>query len=316
MATAVAQATLRADLNGMLEQADDREAMLIAEQAAPDVSAKAKNGQYPRFNLKEGQLLNNLATTRLPDGSYGEVTREYTSDTYDTIDRGLVERVDDAYANDIARYFSAEVVAARQTKYNVLLAKEVRVGALFLTTGAWGADQDGAVWATSTTDALGDVLTAVDSLNGLGVIPNTIIMGGTAFKSMSLNTSIQNWVRGAMPTDSTLNLTPARIASSFSEQGIERILVGKAVYNTANENQTVATAQCWPTGFVWIGSLKSGDPLGGGAARNFVWNAEGGSLVTESYRDETRRSNMVRVRQHTSEKIIDTNAGVLIEIST
>jgi hypothetical protein len=34
--------------------------------------------------------------------------------------------------------------------------------------------------------------------------------------------------------------------------------------------------------------------------------------VTETYRNETRRSNIVRVRQNTTEKIVDATQGTLI----
>jgi hypothetical protein len=53
-------------------------------------------------------------------------------------------------------------------------------------------------------------------------------------------------------------------------------------------------------------------PQDGGAGFTLVWNAEGGIFVSETYRDEKRRSNMVRVRQNTTEKVINANAGTLI----
>jgi hypothetical protein len=44
-----------------------------------------------------------------------------------------------------------------------------------------------------------------------------------------------------------------------------------------------------------------------------VWSDDApGGFVSESYRDEARRSNVLRVRMNTAEKIIDANAGVRI----
>jgi hypothetical protein len=44
-----------------------------------------------------------------------------------------------------------------------------------------------------------------------------------------------------------------------------------------------------------------------------VWEEDASSLfVVETYRDEPRRSDVIRVRQHTDEKVINENAGTLI----
>ena len=57
-----------------------------------------------------------------------------------------------------------------------------------------------------------------------------------------------------------------------------------------------------------------GDFTGGGVGRSIVWGADspGGLFVSETYRDEKRRGNMIRVRMNTDEKIIDETAGELI----
>jgi hypothetical protein len=50
----------------------------------------------------------------------------------------------------------------------------------------------------------------------------------------------------------------------------------------------------------------------GGAGRTFYWDKEGGLFVTESYRDESLRSNVIRVRQHDVIKVVDGTSGELI----
>jgi hypothetical protein len=43
-----------------------------------------------------------------------------------------------------------------------------------------------------------------------------------------------------------------------------------------------------------------------------VWTEDSELFTTETYRDEKRRSDMVRVRHNTAEKVIDETAGELI----
>ena len=54
----------------------------------------------------------------------------------------------------------------------------------------------------------------------------------------------------------------------------------------------------------------------GGAGRTLTWSADSSDLFTvETYRDEARRSGVIRVRQHTAEKVVDSTAGELITIA-
>jgi flagella basal body P-ring formation protein FlgA len=50
-----------------------------------------------------------------------------------------------------------------------------------------------------------------------------------------------------------------------------------------------------------------------GVGRTIVWTADApGMFVTETYRSEPRRGDMVRVRMHSAEKIVDATAGELL----
>ena len=48
--------------------------------------------------------------------------------------------------------------------------------------------------------------------------------------------------------------------------------------------------------------------------RTFHWSADGSSMggTVETYRDETKRSNIVRVRQDTDEKVLYAATGHLL----
>jgi hypothetical protein len=118
---AIPNAVFRHDLNTFVSQAADRAEMLIGLKVFPAYVQPARTGQYPQFTIANSKLLNRIATERGPTGEYGEIKRTFVRQTYDCVDRGLEERVDDTYKSDFARYFSAEQVAAEQTAFNVLL---------------------------------------------------------------------------------------------------------------------------------------------------------------------------------------------------
>ncbi len=313
MAFSSAGATLRGDINTLLTEGTDADKFLIGEKVAPVYESPVQQGQYPKFQLALGELLNNDAGTRTPGASYGRVKRAYTSDTFDCLDRGLEEVVDDAYARNVSRFFDAEVAAAKQTLLQIKLGHEYRVAAMFQNTTNFGTAVNSNVAYTeallTTINFPLDVLAAYDALAARGVIPNTIIMSNPVFNRLRRSTILQNYVRGNRPTDSNLLLRPEDLAAALN---IENIYVGYSAINSKQKGQPFSGTPIWNNTYVWVGKTASGDFMNGGAARTIVWNQEGGIWVTESYREEQKRSNIVRVRQNTSEKAIDTNAGYLI----
>lgn len=308
-------AILRSDLNTVILQGRAVDSLCIADKVLPPFEVPGKNGQYPFFGIAEAETLSSIVSDRNPDGSYNEVQRSYTKKTYDCQDRGLEERVDDAYREDISRFFSAETIAAQLTYTNVKLAYETRAATALYNTAnftATSAIVSYTASATANVDFVRDVQNAVQRMTQNGTLPNTIVLSDTLINYVKRTTLFQNFVKpynagytGAIPTDTI-------VAAAFKDLGIDQVLIGRVATNSGQDRDTVSMSSVWNNTYFWVGNVAGGDPFGGGAGRTFVWNKEGGLFVTESYRDDRRRSDMVRVRQHTAENIIDPAAGQLV----
>jgi hypothetical protein len=126
------------------------------------------------------------------------------------------------------------------------------------------------------------------------------------------STLLKNFLVGSDLPGAQVNANT--IQQAFASDGITQVLVGIGRYDSSKKNATptYTASNFWGTTYVWVGKVGSGDPYNGGAGRTLGWNPEGGEFVTETYRSEETRSNIVRVRQHTIEKIIDGAAGTLI----
>lgn len=316
MANSDSAAVLRADINVLVEEASMAVDNLIGTRVLPPFEVDQQSGQYPVFKKGKGELLNDDATLRTPGGSYGRVKRTYENDTYDCKDRGLEEEVDDTYKRNVSRFFDAESTAAKHVMQQVMLGHEVRAAAAVMNTSNFGSGTNSAVAYTeaniATIDFPQDVFAAVERLNDNAEQPNTIVMSSTVFNRLRRATLTQNFIRGNRPTDSSLNVTPTALAAAFAESGIEQVLVGRARVNSAKKGQNYSASNVWGNTYVWVGKVASGDFMNQGAGRTLVWNKEGGLWVTETYREESKRSDIVRVRQNTAEKIIDGAAGTLI----
>jgi hypothetical protein len=315
-ATPSSGATIRADLNLKVEEAQGADDFFIGMRAMPPLAVDAKSGTYPKLQIAAGELMTSGATERSTDGSYGEVTRQWTTDTYDCVDRGLEERVDDAQAKDVARWFNLEATAAKLVLRQMMLAHEIRVAAALVNATTFGAGTNSTVAYTeaniATISFVADVLAAIERVRNNGTNPDTILMSSTVYNRIRRATLVQNFVGGTVGKGS--ETTASTLAQAFADEGIRQVLVGKARYNSAKKGQAHSAANVWGNTYVWVGRANSGalDAKDGGAGFTFYWNKEGGLFVTETYRAENRRGNIVRVRQNTTEKVVDATAGTLI----
>lgn len=311
-------ATIRGDLNIKVEEAAQADQFFIADLVMPPMPVDTKSGTYPKLEIAAGALLSAGSTVRAADGSYGEVTRQFTSDTYDTIDRGLESRVDDANAKDVGRFFNLEAAEAKWTMRNVKLDREIRVQAAIFNATNFGAGTNSTVAYTeanlATIDLPADILAAIERVEDAGELANTIIIPESVLNRVKRSTKLQSWIRGTLTGETQTPINATSLAKSFADHGIERCLIGRSRYNSAKKGQAKSISKIWPVTYIWVGHVNPGasTPEDGGAGFTLVWNKEGGLYVTETYRDEKRRSNMVRVRQHTTEKITNGNAGTMV----
>jgi hypothetical protein len=312
-------ATIRADLNIKVEEAAGADQMFIGRLVMPPMSVDAKSGTYPKIDIAGGELLTPGATVRMRGGSYGKIARKWGTDTYDCLDRGLEEPVDDTDVKDVGRFFNLEAAAARWTLRNVLLDHETRVQAAIMNTTNFGSATTSTVAYTAanlaTIDFAADLLAAIERVQDQAQLANTIVMSSKVFVRLKQTTKLQNWIRGTIVGAKDTPITSSTIAASFADHGITQCLVGRARYNSAKKGQAKSIAQVWPTTYIWVGYVNPGasTPQDGGAGWTFYWNQEGGFYVTETYRNEELRSNMARVRQNTAEKVSDGTAGTLID---
>jgi hypothetical protein len=309
-------ATIRADINAVVTEAAGADSFFIGAKAMPAFMVDAKSGTYPKLQIAAGELLTPGATERSRGGSYGEVSRQWTTDTYDCVDRGLEEPVDDTDQKDMSRFFNLEATTAKLVMRNLMLAHEVRAAAALINATTFGAGTNSATAYTeaniATISFVADVLAAIERVRDNGAVPNTIVMSSTVYNRIRRGTLTVNFVQGSVGKGS--EVTESTLAQAFADEGIKQVLVGRARYNTAKKGQAKSVSNIWGNTYVWVGTVNQNamSLQDGGAGFTLVWNAEGGLWVSETYRDERRRSNIVRVRQNTTEKVVDATAGTLI----
>jgi len=310
-------AVLRADLNLVLEEASQSTSLFIGQTIAPVFGVDYKAGQYAKITRQTGELMKAGGVERAPFGGYSRVTRAYTSDSYVVTERGLEEQIDDSQRKEVARYFAVEAVAARNILRAMMLSHEIRVADLLFNSSNWN-NTTASVTLTEANAQDGTfdfpklILDAQNRLLKKGVPYNTLVLSQENYNIIRRSAKLQTFLYGNMPSGQYRLVTASDIATALN---IPNVLIASASYDTAAKNKAPNLQPVYNNNYMWLGQVAGGDFSAGGALRTLVWNAEGGIFVTESYRNEELRSDIVRVRHSTAEKIIDATAGELITVS-
>jgi hypothetical protein len=307
--------TIRADINQALIEAPQADVGLIGATLLPLQNVSAKAGTYLKVQLAAADLLSNNSAIRSAGSEYQRGIRSFTSASYSTEEFGLEELLDDGSVEDLNRFFAVESETARFLLRQIKLGHEKRVSDLLWagSTPFTTADQTRAVAYTNsligTVDDARDVAAAKLALNKLGYEPNCVAMSANVFELIRRSTLLQNQFFGVVASNQSRLLSEQEIAAAL---GVQTLAVGRAAYNTANKGKSYSGGFIVPDSKIVVGQIAGGEFTAGGIGRTLVWAADAAGFVSESYRDEARRSNVLRVRMNTDEVVIDPNAAVRI----
>lgn len=312
-------ATLRPDLASFEEfDLEMQRRGYIGTQVLPVMNVAKQSGTFGKITLES--LLHNRSVDRAPGSGYSRSDWDFGEDNFATKERGAEEVLDDREVELYAEFFDAEQIAAARAYEAVLQAQEQRIAALLFNATTWtGADLATAVtneWddATNATP-IDDVEAAVRSVwDGTGLWPNSLILNRRVFRNLRNCDQIIERIQSAgagSPTKPT-DITAQMLAAVFD---LERIIVGGNPKNTAAEGQAATISPIWSDEYAMVAKLATtSDMREPCLGRTFHWAADGsmpGGTI-ESYRDETVRGEIVRVRHEVQEKVLYVGAAHLL----
>jgi hypothetical protein len=215
-----------------------------------------------------------------------------------------------------ARYFDAEAVAVERAVHKMRLAREIRVAAMLQSTSIITATGGVAIeWDTSATcTPKADVKTAIDALRASrGIMPNAAVMSYKVFQNVLMSAELKTYLQYTSPH--LIETEQAQLDMLAKYFGLQRVIVGKAMKDSANKGITASIGEVWDDEYVLIARLASSgrdlkEPCLG---RTFLWTGDSPQmLVVEQYREEQKRSNIYRVRNNVDEALVFAGAGYLL----
>lgn len=314
-----AQATPRSDIAALVMQANaDFNKMFIGDLILPVKGEDVKRGIYMKAKLANAELMNGDAKPRANGAAYDRINRAYDVDQYDAIEYGLEAVIDDAYESEVERFMNLEATEAMLLERSLRISYEVRVAAAVMNTSTFTATAAAVAYTEAnlaTINLPADVAAAKLRLLKKGIVPNAIIMSANVFNRIQRSTLMQNQIFGVVPKSAGQFTLPGEddVARAL---GVDKLYVAKAAKNGNAKGQTFSGSFIFPDTHVNVCQVMGGEYQSGGIGRSILWSKDTTGLFTpETYRSDERRSNIIRVRQHVAEKIVDETAGELITTS-
>ena len=279
----------------------------------PIFEVEEQSADYPKIPIES--LIKIQDTKRAPRANYGRSDYEFETGTYACKENGWEEPVDDVEANLYRRYFIAEEVAVKRATDILLRGQEVRIAAMMFNSGNFTVADAAIPWNTSATAVPRTNVEAgkIAMRAASGLEPNTIAMSKKVFTYLMLTAEITTAFRYTNPIEIGGMEAQKRIMAQYF--GVDRVLVGDAIKDTAKKGQVFSLGDIWDDEYVGLFKVSAGgndlrEPVVG---RTFLWTADSpGNIVTEQYREEQRRSNIYRVRHNVDECFIFQGAGYLL----
>jgi len=311
-------ATPRADLGVAFEEySASREQFVASSILAPlEVPKEAATISV----ITRESLLKDAGAAERESGAYARIAMYAEDKEYRCKEYGYESELGDKQRRRYKSDFDAELAVSQHLWFKLLLRREMRAAALVFNTTTWtGAalytDNKATPWSTAASDAIGHVIAAKEKVRlGVGIEPDTLLIGGAALANLLNNTGIRAQFPGNAKI--TLSMIRSALASIF---GLTKLVVGGQIYDSAKEGQTFVGAEVWDAKYAMVAVTADAgqamtEPCIG---RTLMWAEDAADLtVTESYREEQARGEIYRVRQNVQEKIFDAPFAHLMRIET
>lgn len=271
---------------------------LIADMVFPTVVVDNETGIY--FVQDDKAAMRNPADVRRAlNGRANRVTSRLTQATYALEEKTLEYAIDKRVMDAAALPFNPKVTATNVVTGQLAVNKEKDL-VTTLTGAVTPTDLSGA-WSTTSTDIVGTIRSGRDSiLLNTGQEANTLILSKTAFDLALENDDIIERLKY------TARATEQTIATALADFfGVDRVLIGKGVENTAKEGQTASTSYIWGE-YVVLMYVNPSPAIDMPSAGYHLQLANG--RYVDEWVEQANKSTIVRANDFYDPKVIDTGA--------
>lgn len=294
----------------------------LASSIFPIIPVNHQSGKY--YTWPKADWFRDEARKRAPGTPVARGGMRLSTDSYFAEIYEWGDKIPREVANNVDNQIDLDQAAARYVMQILAIRRERDFAAKYLATSIWGTDWTGVAsgptgnqfvqWNSSSSTPVDDLgLIARGIILATGKQPNTLILGYDAWLKLKTNTQLIARVINGQTPGRAAAVSTADMAALFE---VDRIIISKAVYNTAKEGQA-ATMAFINGKIAWLGYV---DPNPGiqtlTAGGTFVWNSmpfgSSSGTVIERWWDQSIRSEMVDGFSNWDMKVVAADAGAFL----
>ncbi len=301
----------REELNDVIQEGTPPD--LVGILVLPPKPMTLPTGHVPKIAVGKGNLMRATRKKRSPGAAFDRW--QSTIDDHNIV---LVQSPEEILLPDeqtmlYSDYFAFESLYAIEATNRLRRAHEIECETALFDSGTFTATNSTVAYTAgniTTMDPVTDILNCIRRIKGAGEVANTIIIPGPVYDRLRVSTLMKAWIAGQIAPGATV--TADAIQASFLAQGIKKVYVAESYVNESDEGLADVINPIWPNTYIFVGSVQAGELRAGGVGRTFFWDKEGPLFNIQSYRDETRKSNVIRAMKTTLSDITNARAGQLI----
>lgn len=214
----------------------------FARQIFPIVPVSDQSGKYQVFD--KAAWLRDEAKRRAPgtlaaDGGYTLSTGSYLCEEW-----AYRHKLPDEIRRNFQSPVSADLSAVKHVSEKLLIREDSQFASTFMGTGIWGTDFTGVSsspstnqflqWDQSSSTPITDMRTGIRTVQkAIGRKPNVALIGPLVWDVLVDHST----VKSRIATSQTQIVTEQLIAALL---GLDRVIVGESIYNSAAEGQTAS----------------------------------------------------------------------------
>ena len=274
--------------------------LYIAPQVAPVVNVGKDNDKYFIFDkahwFRDDAQDARAPGTRSPRSGYELSTADYSLKQIAHATPVPDEIVDNA--DDPLRPFED---ASEYSTQMTLIRRERRAATALFVSSTWGTDKTvDDQWSDFTlSDPAADVETGKTAvLQNTGYVPNTLLIGQEVWEKLSQHPDGLDRFKHTQSGVLTEDLVRQWL-------GIERLIVGRAPYNTAKEGQTASMSFIW--GKHALLAYVSPNPSISQPSAAYIFQRN--NIETNRFREEAEHQDVVEVTLRTDTVRTATDCG-------
>jgi len=289
----------------------------ISQRLLAEVAVRKATDSYFIFDSTRQNIME-VDDKRRPGAKANEVDFDMTNSTYTTLGHALQSIVPDEEEENADSPITPQIDKTEALVERLMTGQDINCKSQLdaSLTGAQTSDPTHEWDDYTNGDPLADIRLAINTIEDVtGFRPNVVAMDRKVFRAVKDHPDVLERVIYGGSNPDPAKVSEEAIATVFD---VEEIVVAGALKNTAIQGQTASLSRVWGSDvYVLYRPTRAAIKVPACGYR-FVWEQFMGSQNTsgwlvETWRDDERKGNMVRVQKHYDQKITLATAGYRLQ---